>query len=88
VCFYVVLSCVRRGLCDELITRPKESYPVHNDIRKPSKVDVIPRSGLERHRKRKYAYCLFNDAVSSADCIESDDKSNKPLETEAPMDNI
>jgi hypothetical protein len=24
--FYVVLSCVGRGLCDGLIIRPKESY--------------------------------------------------------------
>jgi hypothetical protein len=26
LCFYVVLSCVGRGLCDGLITRPEESY--------------------------------------------------------------
>jgi hypothetical protein len=26
LCFYVVLSCVGRGLCDGLITRPDESY--------------------------------------------------------------
>jgi hypothetical protein len=26
LCFYVVLPCVGRGLCDELITRPEESY--------------------------------------------------------------
>jgi hypothetical protein len=26
LCLYVVLSCVGRGLCDELITRPEESY--------------------------------------------------------------
>jgi hypothetical protein len=25
---YVVLSCVGRGLCDGLITRPEESYRV------------------------------------------------------------
>jgi hypothetical protein len=25
-CLYVVLSCVGRGLCDGLITRPEESY--------------------------------------------------------------
>jgi hypothetical protein len=25
---YVVLSCVGRGLCDGLITRPEESYSV------------------------------------------------------------
>jgi hypothetical protein len=28
--FYVVLSCVGRGLCDGLITRPEESYRVSN----------------------------------------------------------
>jgi hypothetical protein len=27
-CVYVVLSCVGRGLCDGLITRPEESYRV------------------------------------------------------------
>jgi hypothetical protein len=26
LCFYVMLSCVGRGLCDELITHPEESY--------------------------------------------------------------
>jgi hypothetical protein len=28
LCLYVVSSCVGRGLCDGLITRPKESYCV------------------------------------------------------------
>jgi hypothetical protein len=28
-----VLSCVGRGLCDELITRPKESHNVSSKIR-------------------------------------------------------
>jgi hypothetical protein len=28
LCLYVVLSCVGRGLCDGLITRPEESYLV------------------------------------------------------------
>jgi hypothetical protein len=28
LCLYVVLSCVGRGLCDGLITRPEESYRV------------------------------------------------------------
>jgi hypothetical protein len=27
-CVYIVLSCVGRGLCDGLITRPDESYRV------------------------------------------------------------
>jgi hypothetical protein len=28
LCLYVVLSCVGRGLCDGLITRPEDSYRV------------------------------------------------------------
>jgi hypothetical protein len=28
LCLYIVLSCVDRGLCDGLITRPEESYRV------------------------------------------------------------
>jgi hypothetical protein len=32
LCFYVVLSCVGRGLCDGLITRPEESYRVSNSV--------------------------------------------------------
>jgi hypothetical protein len=28
LCLYVVLSCVGRGLCDGLITRPEQSYSV------------------------------------------------------------
>jgi hypothetical protein len=30
LCLYVVLSCVGRGLCDGLITRPEESDRVSN----------------------------------------------------------
>jgi len=38
LCLYVVLSCVGRGLCDGLITRPEESYRVSNCvIKKPQK---------------------------------------------------
>jgi hypothetical protein len=37
LCLYVMLSCVVRGLCDELITRPKVSYHVSNKIRENSK---------------------------------------------------
>jgi hypothetical protein len=48
LCLYVVLSCVGRGLCDELITRPKESYHVSNKITKPQTGGHGP-SGLERH---------------------------------------
>jgi hypothetical protein len=30
LCLYVVLSCLGRGLCDRLITRPEESYRASN----------------------------------------------------------
>jgi hypothetical protein len=33
LCLYVVFSCVGRGICDGLITRPEESYRVSNCIR-------------------------------------------------------
>jgi hypothetical protein len=39
-CLYVVLSCVDRVLCEELITRPEESYRVSNymcDNRNPER---------------------------------------------------
>jgi hypothetical protein len=32
LCVYVVLSCVGRGLCDGLITRPEESYRVCQSV--------------------------------------------------------
>jgi hypothetical protein len=32
LCWYVVLPCVDRGLCDGLITRPEESYRVSNCV--------------------------------------------------------
>jgi hypothetical protein len=32
LCLYVVLSCIGRGLCDGLITRPGESYRVSNCV--------------------------------------------------------
>jgi hypothetical protein len=35
LCVYIMLFCVGRGLCDELIPRPKESYPVSAKIQKP-----------------------------------------------------
>jgi hypothetical protein len=32
LCLYVVLSCVGRGLCGGLITRPEESYHASNCV--------------------------------------------------------
>jgi hypothetical protein len=42
LCLKVVLSCVGRGLCDELITRPKESYRASHKIRETSKRRTLP----------------------------------------------
>jgi hypothetical protein len=42
LCLYVVLSCVGRGLCDGLITRPEESYRV-------SKYDHAEGKGKSLH---------------------------------------
>jgi hypothetical protein len=32
LCLYAVFSCVGRGLCDGLITRPEETYRVSNSV--------------------------------------------------------
>jgi hypothetical protein len=44
LCLYVVLSCVGRGLCDGLITRPEESYCVSNCVwsQKSEKGPYVP----------------------------------------------
>ena len=46
-----------RGLCDELITRPEESYRlwcvVVCDLENPKNEEAMPRVGSQRHRKRK-----------------------------------
>jgi hypothetical protein len=42
LCLYILLSCVGRDLCDELIPRPREFYPVSNKIQSPN----------ERHQKK------------------------------------
>jgi hypothetical protein len=49
VCLYVVMPCVGRGLCDELISRPKGPYQVPNkdsETRKwhrKTSIDVVTR---------------------------------------------
>jgi hypothetical protein len=42
LCLYVVFSCVGRGLCDELITRPKEAYQVSTNITETSQMIPWP----------------------------------------------
>jgi len=54
-----------RGLCDELITRPEESYRlwcvVVCDLKNLKNVEVMTRVGSQRHRKK----ILFNKSVVS-----------------------
>jgi hypothetical protein len=45
LCLYVVLSCAGRGLCDELITRPKDSCHASNKIRETLKRRSWPDPG-------------------------------------------
>jgi hypothetical protein len=47
LCLYVVLSCVGRGLCDGLITRPEESYRVSMCVITETPKGAL-RSKLER----------------------------------------
>jgi hypothetical protein len=46
LCLYVVLSCVSRGLCNGLITRPEESYRVSNCVRLRNLKKRRPRTDL------------------------------------------
>jgi hypothetical protein len=56
-----VLSC--RGLCDELITRPEESYRqwcvVVCDLENLKNEEAVIRVGSQRHRGEKI-YRVFN----------------------------
>jgi hypothetical protein len=52
LCLYVVLSCVGRGLCDGLITRPEESYRVSNcmyDHRNPERGPMFQAGNLKEN---------------------------------------
>jgi hypothetical protein len=52
LCVDVVLCSVDRGLCDKLMSRPKDSYPVSNKIQKPKKGDrKMPIDVLTRKKK-------------------------------------
>jgi hypothetical protein len=50
LCLYVVLSCVGRGLCDGLITRPEESYRVSVCVRLRNPENGGQRSVLDYKR--------------------------------------
>jgi len=84
----VVECCVLsgRGLCDELITRPEESYRLWSvvvcDLENLKNEEAVNRVGSQRHKKKKkkrLVYSvgimigrLFNDAVLPANfsCIK------------------
>jgi len=54
----IVVCCSGRGLCDELITRPEESYRlwcvVVCDIETLKNEEVMTGFGSQRHRKENY----------------------------------
>jgi hypothetical protein len=52
LCLYVVLSCVGRGLRDELITRPEESYHMFYDTRETSRRRTWPDPGWSARAKK------------------------------------
>jgi hypothetical protein len=57
MCLYVVLSCVDRGLCDGLISRPEESYRVSNcmcDHRNPERGPVFQDGNDTKMNEYRY----------------------------------
>jgi hypothetical protein len=70
LCLYVLLSCVGSGFCDQLITLPKESYHVSNNIIETKKRRPWPDPGwsaTEEKRNEKYMH-NFSRKTSSK-CI-------------------
>jgi len=53
-----------RGLCDELITRPEESYRlwcvVVCDLENLKSKEAMTRVGSQRHSKKKKSYKTYN----------------------------
>ena len=67
-CECCVLSC--RGLCDELITRPEESYRlwcvVVCDLENLKNEEAMTRVGSQSHRgKIKVSYTMFKAIINS-----------------------
>jgi hypothetical protein len=73
LCLCLVLSCVGRGLCDGLITRPEESYRASNcvcDHRnlnreevKPQVCAVVPEENTNCDEVRLQYFRKFTDRV-------------------------
>jgi hypothetical protein len=66
---YVVLSCVGRGHCHELITRPKESYHVYNKIRKPKNGGKDPAWAVKATDYDDYIDLLMFILLGKVKCI-------------------
>ena len=73
----VVFSCEcrvlsSRGLCDELITRPEESYRLCRVVvwsRKLKNEEAMARVGPQRHSKNSFVGCnMKSRAVTQHDC--------------------
>jgi hypothetical protein len=65
-----------RDLCDELITRPEESYRlwcvVVSDLENLVNEEAMTRAGSQRHRKQKLKYlCIFTSLPKSIAIIYS-----------------
>ena len=58
-----------RGLCDELITRPEESYQlwcvVVCDLENLKNEEAMTRVGSQRHSKKRKINCLYTSVYSS-----------------------
>jgi hypothetical protein len=64
-------GCVLSGrdLCDELITRPEESYRmccvVVSDLENLKNEEAMTRAGSQRHREKKKLHSTHNDKNES-----------------------
>jgi len=59
-----------RGLCDEVVIRPEESYQlwcIVCDLENPKKEEAMTRAGSQCHGKKKYIYiyhiCLWSFCI-------------------------
>jgi hypothetical protein len=63
VCMLCVFVLSGRGLCDELITRPEESYRlwcvVVYNLENLKNEEAMTRVGSQRHSKKKYIFSIY-----------------------------
>jgi hypothetical protein len=67
LCLYVVLSCVGRGLCDGLITRPGEFYRVSDCMRDRRNPERGPMFQLGTYRKNELILLLIKLHIKSGE---------------------